>query len=45
VAGALPRQTWRANTVRLFANWLTLVASAKARKATSRTVHTRRRAS
>jgi len=45
VAGALPRQTWRANTVRLFANWLTLVASAKARKANSRTVQTRRRAS
>ena len=33
------------NTVRLFANWLTLVASAKARKAASRTVHTRRHAS
>lgn len=45
VAGALPRQTWRANTVRLFANWLTLVASAKTRRATSRTVPTRRRAS
>jgi homoserine O-succinyltransferase/O-acetyltransferase len=45
VAGALPRQTWRANTVRLFANWLTLVAAAKARRAASRTVHTRRRAS
>jgi homoserine O-succinyltransferase len=45
VAGALPRQTWRANTVRLFANWLTLVASAKTRRANSRAVHTRRRAS
>jgi homoserine O-succinyltransferase len=45
VAGALPRQTWRANTVRLFANWLTLVAAAKARRANSRAVQTRRRAS
>jgi homoserine O-succinyltransferase len=45
VAGALPRQTWRANTVKLFGNWLTLVAAAKARRASSRTVHTRRRAS
>jgi hypothetical protein len=31
--------------VRLFANWLTLVAAAKARRAASRGVHTRRRAS
>jgi len=31
--------------VRLFANWLTLVAATKARRAASRTVHTRRRAS
>ena len=31
--GALPRQIWRANTVRLFGNWLTLVAAAKARRA------------
>jgi homoserine O-succinyltransferase len=45
VAGALPRQTWRTNTVRLFANWLTLVAAAKARRANSRAVQTRRRAS
>ena len=45
VLGALPRQTWRANTVRLFGNWLILVAAAKARRATSSTVHTRRRAS
>ena len=45
VIGALPRQLWRANTVRLFANWLTLVAATKARRAASRTVHTRRRAS
>jgi homoserine O-succinyltransferase len=45
VTDALPLQAWRANTVRLFANWLTLVAATKARKAVSRTVHTRRRAS
>jgi len=45
VTGALPRQAWRANTVKLFGNWLTLVAAAKARRATSRAVHTRRRAS
>jgi homoserine O-succinyltransferase len=45
VTGALPLQAWRANTVRLFANWLTLIAAAKARKLASRTVHTRRRAS
>ena len=45
VTGALPLKAWRANTVRLFANWLTLVAAAKARKLASRTVHTRRRAS
>ena len=45
VAGALPRQTWRANTIKLFGNWLTLVAAAKARRASSRAVHTRRRAS
>lgn len=45
VSAALPLQTWRANTVRLFANWLTLVAAAKARKVASRTIHTRRRAS
>jgi homoserine O-succinyltransferase len=45
VVGALPRQVWRANTVRLFGNWLTLVAAAKARREASRTVHTRRRAS
>jgi homoserine O-succinyltransferase len=45
VVGALPRQLWRANTVRLFANWLTLVAATKARRTASRTVHTRRRAS
>ncbi len=44
VNGALPRQNWRANTVRLFANWLTLVAAAKARRQSSRSVHTRRRA-
>ena len=45
IAGALPRQLWRSNTVRLFGNWLTLVAATKARRASSRTVHTRRRAS
>ena len=45
VTGALPLKAWRTNTVRLFANWLTLVAAAKARKLASRTVHTRRRAS
>jgi len=45
VTGALPLKAWRSNTVRLFANWLTLIAAAKARKLASRTVHTRRRAS
>jgi homoserine O-succinyltransferase len=45
VGGALPLSQWRGNTVRLFANWLTLVAAAKARKLASRAVHTRRRAS
>ncbi len=45
VTGALPRQMWRGNTIKLFGNWLTLVAAAKARRASSRTVHTRRRAS
>src|ERR1700761_8376669 len=44
VGTALPLKAWRANTVRLFANWLTLIAAAKARKLASRTVHTRRRA-
>ena len=42
---ALPLKVWRANTVRLFANWLTLIAAAKTRKLASRAVHTRRRAS
>ena len=45
VTGALPRQMWRSNTVKLFGNWLTLVAAAKARRVSSRNVHTRRRAS
>ena len=45
VTAALPLKTWHANTVRLFANWLTLVAAAKARKLASRNIHTRRRAS
>jgi homoserine O-succinyltransferase len=45
VTAALPRQAWRNNTVKLFGNWLTLVAAAKSRRAMSRSVHTRRRAS
>jgi len=45
VTGALPLQSWRTNAVRLFANWLTLIAAAKARKVNSRAIHTRRRAS
>ena len=45
VLGALPRQLWRGNTVRLIGNWLMLVAAAKARRVVSKTVHTRRRAS
>lgn len=45
VGGALPLSQWRGNTVRLFANWLTLVAASKSRKLASRAVHTRRRAS
>ncbi|HKB95504.1 MAG TPA: homoserine O-succinyltransferase [Rhizomicrobium sp.] len=45
VLGALPRQIWRSNTVRLFSNWLLLVAATKARRAASKTVSTRRRAS
>ena len=45
VTGALPLTAWRPNTVRLFANWLTLIAATKARRVVSRTVHTRRRAS
>jgi len=44
VLGALPRQIWRSAAVRLIGNWLLLVAAAKARRATSKTVHTRRRA-
>ncbi|MBA2587721.1 MAG: homoserine O-succinyltransferase [Alphaproteobacteria bacterium] len=44
VVSALPRQMWRNNTIKLFGNWLTLVAAAKARRAASRSVHTRRRA-
>jgi homoserine O-succinyltransferase len=42
--GALPRQIWRPNTVRLMGNWLTLVAAAKARRTASKAVPTRRRA-
>jgi homoserine O-succinyltransferase len=45
VLGALPRQVWRPHTVRLFSNWLTLVAAAKARRVASKAVPTRRRAS
>jgi homoserine O-succinyltransferase len=45
IANALPRQSWRTNTIRLFGNWLTLIAASKARRAASRAVHTRRRAS
>jgi homoserine O-succinyltransferase len=45
VVGALPRQIWRTNTTRLFSNWLMLVAAAKARRAASKTVALRRRAS
>lgn len=44
VLSALPRQVWRNSAVRLIGNWLLLVAAAKARRATSKTVHTRRRA-
>jgi homoserine O-succinyltransferase len=44
VLGALPRQAWRANTVRLIGNWLMLVAAAKARRTASKAVPTRRRA-
>ena len=45
VLGALPRQIWHSNTVRLFSNWLLLVAATKARRAASKTVPIRRRAS
>ncbi|MES2473341.1 MAG: homoserine O-succinyltransferase [Pseudomonadota bacterium] len=45
VTGALTLQSWRLHTGRLFSNWLTLVAAAKARRTSSRNVHTRKRAS
>ena len=45
VHAAVPMQAWRANTVKLFANWLNGIAAAKARKLSSRAVHTRKRAS
>ncbi len=45
VSTALPRQSWRDGSVRLFANWLALIATAKTRRTASRAVHTRRRAS
>ena len=44
VAGALPCRMWCGNTIKLFGNWLNLVAAAKVRRASSRGVHTRRRA-
>lgn len=43
VQGARPLQSWRGQAVRLFANWLTLTAAAKTRRAASRAVHVRRR--
>jgi len=43
VQAARPLQSWRGQAVRLFANWLTLTASAKTRRAASRAVHVRRR--
>jgi homoserine O-succinyltransferase/O-acetyltransferase len=45
VLGAMPRQIWRPNTVRLIGNWLMLVAAAKSRRVASKAVPTRRRAS
>jgi homoserine O-succinyltransferase len=45
VSQALPLQSWRLHTGRLFTNWLTLVAAAKSRRATSLGVHTRKWAS
>lgn len=44
VSGAVTLQSWKLHTVRLFGNWLTLVAAAKARRMASRLVHTRKRA-
>ena len=44
VQSALPLQAWRGDTVKLFANWLGSVAAAKARRLSSRGVHTRKRA-
>jgi homoserine O-succinyltransferase len=44
VLGALPRQIWRANTVRLIGNWLMLVAAAKSRRVATKAVPMRRRA-
>lgn len=44
VAGAVTLQSWKLHTARLFGNWLTLVAAAKARRMASRIVHTRKRA-
>jgi homoserine O-succinyltransferase len=44
VAAALPLQQWQGSSVRLIANWLAFAAAAKARRAASRAIHTRRRA-
>jgi hypothetical protein len=32
VFGALPLQSWRAHTIKLFGNWLALVAAEKVRR-------------
>jgi homoserine O-succinyltransferase len=45
LASALPCQAWHSHAARLFGNWLMLVAAAKARRVSSKTVTTRRRAS
>jgi homoserine trans-succinylase len=44
VSAALPLQQWRNHSVRLFANWLSSAAAAKARRAASRAIPTRKRA-
>jgi len=44
VTNALPRQVWQPHAARLFGNWLTLVAAAKARRIATKAVATRRRA-
>jgi hypothetical protein len=40
----VPLQQWHGASVRLIANWLSFAAAAKARRAASRAIHTRRRA-